>query len=139
MDRKYEVRNLMFRTEMARKRQLHPVWARMGLSTGQPRVLSQLQIKDRITQRELADACSIEPATLSRALDRLEDMGYLTRKENPNCRRSYLVVLTEEGREIVEQVHQVFQDVEERMMRGFSEKEIELLYGLMERIYKNLS
>ena len=57
MDRKQEVRDLMFRTEMARKRRIHPVWTDMGLIAGQPRVLSQLFIKDKITQKELAEAC----------------------------------------------------------------------------------
>ena len=38
MDRKQEVRDLMFRTEMARKRRIHPVWTDMGLIAGQPRV-----------------------------------------------------------------------------------------------------
>lgn len=138
MDRKYELRNLMFRTEWARKRQLHPIWAKMGLIAGQPRVLSHLYVRDQVTQRELSDACSIDPATLSRALDRLEDMGYITRNDNPGCRRSYLVVLTEEGRKVAGQVHQVFHEIEEQMVKGFSEEEMETLYGLMDRIYQNL-
>lgn len=139
MDQKYELRNLMFRTEMARRRKLQPVWAGMGLIAGQPRVLSQLKLKDRITQRELSDACSIEPATLSRALDRLEDMGYIVRNENPGCRRSYLVVLTEDGKRAAEQVHQIFRDIEDEMMQGFSQEEMQTLYGFMMRIYENLS
>ena len=95
-------------------------------------------MKDRITQRELADACLIEPATLSRALD-CPDMGYIHRQENPGCRRSYLVALTEEGNRVAEQVQQIFREIEEQMTQGFSEEEMEMLLGLMNRIYENLS
>ena len=121
MDRKQEVRELMFRTEMARKRRIHPVWTDMGLIAGQPRVLSQLFIKDKITQKELAEACCIEPATLSRALDRLEAMGYIIRNDNPQCRRSFLISLTED-----------------EMMEGISDEEMDTIISLVSRIYDNL-
>ena len=120
MNKKQKIRDMMFCVEMMRKRRLHPVWAKMGLIAGQPRVLFQLSQKDRITQKELSDACCIEPATLSRALDRLEAMGYITRNDNPDCRRSFLIEITEEGKSMAEQVCQTFAEVEERMTEGFS-------------------
>ena len=138
MNRKQKIRDIMFRTEMLRKRRLQPVWAEKGLIAGQPRVLTQLLIKDHITQKELSDASCIDPATLSRALDRLEDMGYITRNENPGCRRSFLIALTDEGKVMAESVTGVFGEIEERMFAGFTEEEMDVLYGLVERIYKNL-
>lgn len=138
MDRKQEVRDLMFRTEMARKRHIHPVWADMGLIAGQPRVLSQLFIKDKITQKELADACCIEPATLSRALDRLEAMGYIIRNDNPQCRRSFLISLTEEGRKMAVKVQKTFEGLEEVMMEGLTDEEMDTIIALVSRIYENL-
>ena len=121
----------MFRTEMARKRRIHPVWTDMGLIAGQPRVLSQLFIKDHITQKELAEACCIEPATLSRALDRLEAMGYIIRNDNPQCRRSFLISLTEEGKKMAVKVKDTFED-------GFSDEEMDTVISLVSRIYENL-
>lgn len=128
----------MFCVEMMRKRRLHPVWAKMGLIAGQPRVLFQLSQKDRITQKELSDACCIEPATLSRALDRLEAMGYITRNDNPDCRRSFLIEITEEGKSMAEQVCQTFAEVEERMTEGFSAEEMDLMENMLGRMYENL-
>lgn len=129
---------MMFCVEMMRKRRLHPVWAKMGLIAGQPRVLFQLSQKDRITQKELSDACCIEPATLSRALDRLEAMGYITRNDNPDCRRSFLIEITEEGKSMAEQVCQTFAEVEERMTEGFSAEEMDLMENMLGRMYENL-
>ena len=138
MDRKQEVRDLMFRTEMARKRRIHPVWTDMGLIAGQPRVLSQLFIKDHITQKELAEACCIEPATLSRALDRLEAMGYIIRNDNPQCRRSFLISLTEEGKKMAVKVKDTFEGLEEAMLDGFSDEEMDTVISLVSRTYENL-
>lgn len=138
MDKKREVRNLMFQTEMARRRCFYPVWAELGLIAGQPRVLSQLLIKDHITQKELSEFCYVDPTTLSRALDKLESMGYVCRKENPGCRRSFLIALTEEGRLEALKVQEVFADMEEQMLGGFSEQELDVLKGMLDRVYENL-
>lgn len=138
MNKKQLIRDTMFRVEMMRKRRLHPVWTKMGLIAGQPRVLFQLSQKDRITQKELSDACCIDPTTLSRALDRLEAMGYITRNDNPDCRRSFLIELTEEGRSMAEQVYKTFTEVEGQMMQGFTEDEMDVLEGMLERIFDNL-
>lgn len=110
----------------------------MGLIAGQPRVLNQLAARDQVTQKELADACMIEPATLSRALDKLEAMGYVERRENPECRRSFLIALTEDGREKAEEVGAVFHEIEDQMMKGFSEEELDWMKAMLDRISENL-
>ena len=110
----------------------------MGEDGTDSRVLFQLSQKDRITQKELSDACCIEPATLSRALDRLEAMGYITRNDNPDCRRSFLIEITEEGKSMAEQVCQTFAEVEERMTEGFSAEEMDLMENMLGRMYENL-
>lgn len=138
MSKKQDIRELLFQIEMARKRRIIPVWSEMGLIAGQPRVLTKLLMKDHITQKELSDVCGFEPATLSRALDRLEAMGYITRNDNPGCRRSFLIALTEEGKAIAGRVRQVFVEVEEEMMQGLSEEEMETLFGLLGRVYQNI-
>lgn len=138
MNKRQEVRIAMLRAETARKRILIPRWGEMGLIAGQPRVLNQLAARDRVTQKELADACMIEPATLSRALDKLEAMGYVERGENPECRRSFLIALTEDGRKKAEEVGAAFGEIEDQMMKGFSEEELDWMKALLDRVYENL-
>ncbi len=101
-------------------------------------MLSQLFIKDKITQKELAEACCIEPATLSRALDRLEAMGYIIRNDNPQCRRSFLISLTEAGKKMAVKVKETFEGLEEEMMEGISDEEMDTIISLVSRIYDNL-
>ena len=75
---------------------------------------------------------------LYRALDRLEAMGYIIRNDNPQCRRSFLISLTEEGKKMAVKVKDTFEGLEEEMMDGFSDEEMDTVISLVSRIYENL-
>lgn len=53
---------------------VHP-WQDMGLSPGQPKILYYLEEEKGCIQRDLADWCAIEPATVSKLLDNMESKG----------------------------------------------------------------
>ena len=139
MNDKYRVRENMFQVEQARKSRLHPIWSYMGLIAGQPRVLSRLFIRDKVTQKELSQACSIDPATLSRALDRLEAMGLILRQNHPNSRRAVLIELTKEGREKAGEVVKTFDRIDDMMLEGISDEEAEAFLKTLEHVYRNLT
>ena len=69
------LRTLLFQMELSRRRLIQPWFSALGLTLGQgqPRILARLLQGDGLTQRELADACALDAATLSRTLDRLEE------------------------------------------------------------------
>lgn len=138
INQKQKIRDIMFRTEMIRKRRMHPLWGEIGLIAGQPRVLSELYLNEPLTQKELADISCLDPATLSRLLDRLEEGRYITRNFNPDSRRSFLIALTDEGRTMAEKVWEAFHELEDEMLLGFSETELDELFEYMARIYRNL-
>ena len=135
---KKEIREAMLRMEAARKRILHPYFQKLGLTPGQPRILNKLFEKDHVSQRELADRCSMDVATLSRSLDKLEEAGYVSRLKHPDCRRSFLIVLTEEGRKKAGEVHENFNRIDERIWNGIEEKRMEDFLSCAERIIRNL-
>ena len=135
---KWEIRDAMVEMEIARKRILQPYFQKLGLSPGQPRILNKLYEKDHVTQREQADRCSMDVATMSRTLDRLEEAGYLTREKHPDCRRSFLIVLTEEGRSRAAQVHDDFLNIDEQIWQGFHEQEMEEFLACAKKIIDNL-
>ena len=53
---------------------------------------------------DLAGALGVHPSTFTRTADRLVAGGWVSRSENPDNRRETLVVLTPEGRSLVDQV-----------------------------------
>lgn len=134
------LRTILFQMELSRRRLLQPWFSSLGLTLGQgqPRILARLLQGDGLTQRELADECMLDAATLSRALDRLEEMGLIRREEHPGSRRSYLVRLTDAGREKAAKVQEGFEQLEELLCQGFSPDELERLQRDLEHIRANL-
>ncbi|WP_294547949.1 MarR family transcriptional regulator [uncultured Pseudoflavonifractor sp.] len=137
---KHELRAVLFQLELDRRRLLQPWFSGLGLTLGQgqPRILARLLQGDGLTQRELADACTLDAATLSRALDRLEETGLIRRVENPGSRRSYLVRLTDAGREKAVQVQRGFDKVDELLCQGFAGEELDRIQADLGRLKANL-
>ena len=79
-----------------------PVLDRLGLTHPQYLVMLALWQREPLTVRELGELLSLEPATLSPLLKRLESTGYLTRTRDPRDERSLNLALTAEGRQLRE-------------------------------------
>lgn len=90
---------LLRQIEHQRRERLRPVFLQMGLTLGQgqPCILNCLLEKDGVTQTHLAQLCGIDAATISRALDKLEQSGWICRQQDPDSRRCYRIVLTGAG------------------------------------------
>lgn len=138
--RKNEIRESLHRLDMERKKFLGPKLQVLGLTVGegQARALRTLLEEGPMTQKQLADLCMRDAATMSRNIDRLEKAGLLKRENNPGCRRSYLICLTEEGKEKAKQVQKIFRELDERIWGDIPEKEMEQLYETLLRIERNL-
>ena len=138
--RKNEIREILHRLDMERKKFLGPKLQVLGLTVGegQARALRTLLEEGPMTQKQLADLCMRDAATMSRNIDRLEKAGLLKRENNPGCRRSYLICLTEEGKEKAKQVQKIFRELDERIWGDIPEKEMEQLYEPLLRIERNL-
>lgn len=137
---KKEIRDILHRLDLERKKFLGPKLQVLGLTVGegQARALRGLLEEGPMTQKELADLCMRDTATMSRNIDRLEKAGLLTRENNPGCRRSYLICLTEEGKEKAKQVQEIFQELDERIWGDIPAEEMKQLYETLLRIEKNL-
>jgi DNA-binding MarR family transcriptional regulator len=79
-----------------------PLLEPMGLTHPQYLVMLALWQQEPLTVRELADKLSLESATLSPLLKRLEAIGYLTRSRDPDDERALQVALTPAGRALRE-------------------------------------
>ena len=138
--KRHDVRELLVREEKARKQMISPLLSNIGLTPGQghARILYNLLQKDHITQKELADRCRFDAATMSRNIDKLQDMGFLLRENNPDCRRSFLISLTEKGLAEAEETRKVFQQFEELICSGIPEDEIDIFCKVLIKMCDNL-
>ena len=110
----------------------------LGITSGQPKLLDFLAEHDGCIQRELANHCHIEPATVTSILSSMEKAGLIERRQNPNDKRILNVFLTNKGRETQKSVFRVFQDLDRQCLTGFSEEEEKALMSYLSRVYENL-
>ena len=135
-----EVRELLWQLEHARKQYLQPYFLKIGLTLGQgqPRILKTLKKEWAMTQKELADRCSLDATTMSRVIDRLEEAGLLKRTANPGCRRSHRICLTREGEIKAEQVEMGFAQTDDCLWQDFSQEEMEKTAESLRKLLRNL-
>ena len=118
---------------------IRPHLPELGLSVGQPKILDFLDQHDGCVQKDLAALCGIEPATVSRLLDKMEAEGLITRSTAPECKRSVRIHMTDLGRERHQAFAAVRDAVEELELAGFTPREREAFYGYLLRLYNNLT
>ena len=86
----------------------------------------------------LAPALGTDTAGMTRLLDRLESKNLVHRSQHPTDRRSVVVELTEQGRELVPHLPPVFGRVTGQLLAGFSATELDQLTAMLTRMLDNL-
>ena len=79
------------------------------------------------------------PPRFPRALDRLEESGWIERRQDPDSRRCFRVVLTESGRGVAKGVREAYAEIDKAMFEGFAEEELDRLYAALGKIRSNLN
>ena len=92
----------------------------------------------QVPQHELAGYLRVRPSTVNGVLDRMEEKGLVRRSVSGSDARRRLITLTEKGAEQQALFQQSFLDVEEAMVRGFTQEERETLCALLDRVIQNL-
>ena len=77
-----------------------------GLPFSRVRVIRRLA-KRAMTAKQIAEAATMDAPATTVALNDLEDRGLIVREADPTNRRSKLVSLTDEGREVVATIDEV--------------------------------
>nr|WP_255636287.1 MarR family transcriptional regulator [Azospirillum sp. 412522] len=75
----------------------------LGLTRAQWSVIATLARNEGIKQAALADLLEIEPITLCRQIDRMEEGGWIERHADPTDRRARLPHLTPKAHAVLEQ------------------------------------
>ncbi len=112
--------------------------AGVGLHVGQEMVLLELWKEDGLKGGELAERLGVEPPTVTRMIRRMERCGFVERRPDPADARSFRVCLTEKGRALEEPVARIWEEAEEKTLRGMSLEETLVLRRLLARIRENL-
>ena len=69
----------------------------------QARALTQIALRDGITQKELMERLGIMPSSMSELMGKLEGAGLIERKTSEDDRRNVNIFITEDGRKKLQQ------------------------------------
>jgi DNA-binding MarR family transcriptional regulator len=111
----------------------------LGVTRAQWKVLFRLTRQPGLRQIELADMLDIEPITLSRIVDRLEDGGLVERVADPADRRAWRLHVTARAQPLVEKLRAVADEMIAEAFAGIDPKEIEITRQVLARARENAS
>ncbi|PZQ99336.1 MAG: MarR family transcriptional regulator [Cereibacter sphaeroides] len=110
-----------------------------GLSSAQWRLLANLSREGRASQARLAELLEIEPISVSRLVDRMEQSGWVAREPDVNDRRVRIVVPTEKTLIAYAKIKATAEDVYADALNGLSDAERVALVTGLKAIIANLS
>ncbi len=111
----------------------------IGVTRPQWQVLSLLSFHAGINQGGLAELLEVEPITLGRMIDRLQDAQLVERRPDPNDRRAWRLFLTDKGQMLLDELRPFAHETYEIALEGVSEAEREALMASLGRMRANLS
>ena len=130
---------LLYLTTMALKNYIEQRVKPYDLTAEQFQILKWLALADGVVQGQLCTMVMKSPANMTRILDRLEKKGCIERRGNPDDRRSSLVFLQEQGRQLLADVLAGLGDCEAEITAGLTTGEVLILRQSLERIRANMT
>jgi DNA-binding MarR family transcriptional regulator len=109
----------------------------MGVTRAQWKVLFRLERAPGMRQIELADLLDIEPITLSRIIDRLEEAELVERVADPADRRAWRLHVTAQARPLVEKLRAVADEMISEAFAGIDPKDIEITRQVLAKARQN--
>ena len=111
----------------------------IGVTGPQARLLLILHRSQGQNQGYYAEKLEVEPITLCRMVDRLEEAGMIERRKDPADRRAWQLHLTEKSRKLVARLQQRVDSLVEDMLCGLSNAERAEFARLLQAVGSNLS
>jgi MarR family transcriptional regulator, transcriptional regulator for hemolysin len=109
----------------------------LGVTRAQWKVLFKLTRKPGLRQVELADMLDLEPITLCRIVDRLEEAGLVERTRDPEDRRAWRLHVTAKAQPLIEKLQAVGAELVSQAFAGIDRKDIEITRKVLARAREN--
>ncbi len=109
----------------------------LGVTRAQGEVLFKLTRRPGLRQVELADLLDLEPITLCRIVDRLEEAGLVERTRDPEDRRAWKLHVTAKAQPLIEKLQAVGATLVDQTFGGIDPKEIEIARKVLAQAREN--
>jgi len=108
--------------------------ASVGVTGAQWKVLFKLTLKPALRQTDLADLLDIEPITLTRIIDRLQEAGLVERTPDPTDRRAWRLHVTAKAQPVVEKLRAIANEMTAEVFAGIDPKDIEVTRTVLAQV-----
>lgn len=113
--------------------------AKIGVSPSQWMLLTALGERNKQVQTDLARMVNLDNATVTRIIDKLEEMKLLIRKQDKGDRRVQIVSLTPKGRSAYKKWNTVGEKVNSIATENLSATQLDNTLNLLAVVLKNLT
>lgn len=110
----------------------------MDIKPSQAGVLFSLKCWGEQSQKQLAERVGITPPSMTVALRKMEEKGYVSRKQDEKDQRVIKIQLAPRGEECIEGIQKVVKEMESIIYQGMSREEILLMNRLLANMKQNI-
>ncbi|MCW5772756.1 MAG: MarR family transcriptional regulator [Rhodospirillaceae bacterium] len=111
----------------------------LGLTRAQYYLLGKLSRHEGINQVGLADMLEVEPITLARLVDRMENGGWIERRPDPADRRARRLYLTGKSHPVLERMQAIANAVYDEALAELPAASREKLIDTLQQVRRNLA
>ncbi|HLH98970.1 MAG TPA: MarR family transcriptional regulator [Xanthobacteraceae bacterium] len=112
--------------------------AEFGITRAQWAVMARLDRQEGIKQSELAETLDLQPITLTRLLDRLEESGLIERRADPHDRRANRLYLAGAARPLLERLTSLGEELMATALAGIDRATVKLILANLMLAKENL-
>lgn len=110
----------------------------LGIKPGQAVILFMLGCKGGLSQKQLAQEIGITPPSMTVALRKMEESGFILREPDDEDQRVIRIRLSEKGKQYVDEIKSILEEMEELLYEGISSEERMLFRRLLIEMRDNL-
>lgn len=110
-----------------------------GLTRAQWQVLKEIYVKEGISQGALAELLEVEPITVGRLIDRLEQSGLIERRPHPTDRRAWSLYLLPAAHPLLETLKGIAAQTRAELLQDMSDAEVDEALRLLAKMKDNLT
>jgi len=110
----------------------------LGLSSAQWRLLARVAKEEGVSQARLAELLEIEPISVSRLVDRMEEGGWIERRSDASDRRVRMIFPTPKASETYAKIKSLAGEVYEESLVGVLPEARRVLIKALEAMVENL-
>jgi MarR family transcriptional regulator, organic hydroperoxide resistance regulator len=103
----------------------------LGVSPIEGHVLTYLRSYAPASIRDLVRVFGIKQSTFTSLLDRLEQDGFVRRSINPEDRRSFLIHITDEGKELAARLNRLLRSLEDDIRERVEGRDVKGFHAVM--------